>query len=293
MPRSGPDLKRGAAVQLVRLTGIDLLLRAVAHYALHSMEQVVTNSVKGTPAWPTLLGIQALVMMSLGGMLSTSYSVRTVEVSDLERRLVSLDIPTATVAVDHALETVETDAALTDGDVLRVTSFLALAGQASGLKVEDIRIEALEAGSATAGVTVVEAVIDITGDLYDLPIFVDGAHRQRAVGALQSLAFDVESGGDAKGQVRFRYHRPTFADTSWIGPHLMLAAPGAASAAGVLEKASTLSSWKAYNLTEEQRNRRAMVSRARAARELPPNLVTLRQTGGRFVWDADAGIAIR
>jgi hypothetical protein len=257
------------------------------------MEQVANNSVKGTPAWPMLLGIQALVILALGWMLSASYTVRTVEVSDLERRLVSLDIPASVLAVDYALGGAETDAALTDGDVLRVTSFLALAGQASGLKVEDIRIEALEGASDNVGVRVVEAVIDISGDLYDLPIFVDGAHRQRAVGALQSLAFDVDPGGSTKGQVRFRYHRPDFTDTSWIGPHLRLAAPGAFAAAGVLAKASALGSWKSYNLSEEQRNRRAMVSRARAARELPPNLVTLRQTGGRFVWDADAGIAIR
>lgn len=257
------------------------------------MENVASKSVNGTPAWPTLLGIQALVMLSLGWMLADSSTERTVEVSDLERRLVALDIPSATSAVDHALGEVETDAALTDGDVLRVTSFLALAGQASGLDVVDIRIEALEEKAQGGNVAVVEAVIDITGDLYDLPIFVDGAHRQRAVGALQSLAFDVSPGGSAKGQVRFRYHRPDFKDTSWIGPHLRLAAPGAAAATPVLEKASLLVSWKAYAQSEEQRNRRAMVSRARAARELPPNLVTLRQTGGRFVWDADAGIAIR
>ena len=176
---------------------------------------------------------------------------------------------------------------------MRVTSFLALAGQAAGLTVEDIRIEALRDASTHENVEVVEAVIDISGDLYDLPIFVDGAHRQRAVGALQSLAFDVEPGGMAKGQVRFRYHRPIFDDVDWIGSHLRLAAPGAAAATQVLEKASALLSWKQYRISDEQRTRRAMASRARAARELPPNLVTLRQTGGRFVWDANAGIAIR
>ena len=257
------------------------------------MERTVHDSVRGTPAWPTLLGVQALIFATLGGMFFSATEPRQVEHSELESRLVALDVPAATSAVDHALKVVQTDAALTDRDVLRVTSFLALAGQAAGLTVEDIRIEALQSAGTVVGVEVVEAVIDITGDLYDLPIFVDGAHRQRAVGALQSLAFDVEPGGMAKGQVRFRYHRPLFEDVSWIGPHLSLAAPGASAASGVLEKASDLISWKKYNVSEEQRNRRAMASRARAARELPPNLVTLRQEGGRFVWDADAGIAIR
>jgi hypothetical protein len=31
----------------------------------------------------------------------------------------------------------------------------------------------------------------------------------------------------------------------------------------------------------------------RLARELPANLITLRRLGGRFVWDADEGLAIR
>ena len=263
------------------------------NYALDVMERTANDPVRGTPAWPTLLGVQALIFATLGGMFLNATEQREVQQSELESRLVALDIPAATNAVEIALDNARTDAALTDRDVLRVTSFLALAGQASGLTVEDIRIEALSNPGALNDVEVVEAVIDITGDLYDLPIFVDGAHRQRAVGALQSLAFDVEAGGMAKGQVRFRYHRPLFDDVSWIAPHLSLAAPGAASASNVLEKASALISWKDYNLSEEQRNRRAMASRARAARELPPNLVTLRQEGGRFVWDADAGIAIR
>ncbi len=257
------------------------------------MTNSAENSLKGTPAWPALLGVQGLVVLALGVMGIQADEQREIRVSELEQRLVELNIPDADNAVEYALRGVQTDAALTDGDVLRVTSFLALAGQAAGLTVEDIRIEALYDASIDEDVEVVEAVIDITGDLYDLPIFVDGAHRQRAVGALQSLAFDVQPGGMAKGQVRFRYHRPAFDDVDWIAPHLRLAAPGAASASVVLEKASTLLSWKQYRVSDEQRNRRAMASRARAARELPPNLVTLRQSGGRFVWDADAGIAIR
>ena len=253
----------------------------------------VENSLRGTPAWPTLLGVQGLVVVALAWMAVQSNHTGEIPVSALEQRLVALNVPDASNAVDHALRGVQTDAALTDGDVLRVTSFLALAGQAAGLKVDDIRIEALGATTSAQHVEVVEAVIDISGDLYDLPIFVDGAHRQRAVGALQSLAFDVQPGGMAEGQVRFRYHRPMFGDVDWIGAHLRLAAPGAAAATDVLERASALQSWKQYRTSDEQRTRRAMASRARAARELPPNLVTLRQTGGRFVWDADAGIAIR
>ena len=75
---------------------------------------------------------------------------------------------------------------------------------------------------------------------------------------------------------------------------LALVAPGVASAAPILESAvASLIAWREFNAGEEARNSSAMRARARAARELPANLVDLRARGGRFVWDAEAGIAIR
>jgi hypothetical protein len=247
----------------------------------------------GRSALPTLLGVQALVVAVLGMMFIGASSDRDLKVTSLERRLLALDVPHATAAINIALTQVHSDVALEDADVLRVTSFLALAGQAAGLTVEDIRIEPISGVDVSAGVEVVEAVITVSGDLYDLPIFVDGAHRQRAMGALQSLAFDVKSGGVARGVVRFRYHRPMFWDTDWIGPRLDLATPGVASATSVLVEAAALIAWRDFNESARQRNERALMARSRAARELPPNLVELRKTGGRFVWDADAGLELR
>jgi hypothetical protein len=240
-----------------------------------------------------LLGVHAVVMLALGVTVWRNIDHNAVDIPPIEKRLLALDIPKAEAAVDYALDKAENKTAFTKSDVVGVTSFLALSAQGSGLRVDNISIETLAAPHGSVGVDVVEAVIDLSGDLYDLPIFVDGVHRQRALGSLQSLAFDVKSGGAARGQVRIRYHRPVMPDTSWIGARLSLAAPGAATATPVLEKASTLASWKRFNASDAGRVEHAMSARARAARELPPNLVTLRQTGGRFVWDADAGIAIR
>ena len=240
------------------------------------------------------MGVQALIVGTLAWMALSTTTPSEPAITDLEQRLLALDIPTATAAVERSLSEVENPTALRDTDVLRVTSFLALAGSGAGLLVEDIQIEVVPgAHRVDAGVEVVEAIIDIRGDLYDLPIFVDGAHRQRAVGALQSLAFDVQPGGEAHGRVRFRYYRPSFQDTAWIGAWLATSTAGAAAATDVLVSASELQSWRAFNERGQERHRHAMTARARAARELPPDLVDLRSTGGRFVWDADAGIAIR
>jgi len=257
------------------------------------MDDTLPKNNSGTPAWPTILGVQGLVVLALGAMLMGQTLTPEVEVTEVERRLLAIDLPRATSAISQQLDSERSDTALEDVDVLRVTSFLALAGQAAGLEVDDIIIEPVAGIDAAAGVEVIEAVIDLSGDLYDLPIFVDGAHRQRAMGALQSLAFDVRPGGKAQGRVRFRYHRPVFWDTDWIGPRLKLAAPGVASATPLLKDAATLIAWREFNESDANRTERAMKARARAARELPPNLVELRSTGGRFVWDADAGIAIR
>jgi hypothetical protein len=255
------------------------------------MDDTAQNTPVGTPAWPAILGVQGLILLALGGSFLASTVEREIEITDVERRLLVIDVPRVEAALGASLAQEVRETALEDSDVLRVTSFLALAGQAAGLSVDDVRIEPVEGGPP--GAEAVEAVIDLSGDLYDLPIFVDGAHRQRAMGALQTLAFDVKPGGKAQGRVRFRYHRPLFWDTEWIGPRLALAAPGVASATPILESAASLIAWREFNAGESVRNSTAMRARARAARELPPNLVDLRASGGRFVWDAEAGIAIR
>ncbi len=255
------------------------------------MGEAIHKTRQGMPAWPTLLGVQGLVIFGLAVGFVSATGAREVEVSEVEQRLLAIDVPRAEAALKAALGQQEMGKALKDSDILRATSFLALSGQAAGLSVDDVTFEpvAVDANGAEA----VEAVIDLSGDIYDLPIFVDGAHRQRAMGALQTLAFDVKPGGQARGRVRFRYHRPQFLETEWIGPRLALAAPGVAHATPALEAAASLIAWRAFNQGEPDRTQRAMQARARAARELPPNLVDLRASGGRFVWDAEAGIVIR
>jgi hypothetical protein len=61
----------------------------------------------------------------------------------------------------------------------------------------------------------------------------------------------------------------------------------------VLERAATLAAWRAFSSSQPGRAERARDARSRAAKELPANLIELQSSGGRFVWDADEGLAIR
>ncbi len=244
------------------------------------------------PAWPTLLGVQALVVLALAAVVVQQHQAKTPASPPIGARLQAMDIPVATSAVRYALEHARNDAAVMAEDEIRVTSFLALAARGAGLEVSDIRLLALEQREAP-GIQVVEATLDVAGHLYDLPIFLDGAHRQRAVGRLQSMAFDVQPGGEMHGQVRLLFHRPQPMDTEWIADRLVLAAPGAAEAAPLLEQAAHLAAWRAFSRTQPGRAEHARLARSRAAKELPANLIAIQDAGGRFVWDADEGIVIR
>ena len=243
-------------------------------------------------AWPTLVGVQGLVVLALAVVGWRAVSRPAPTLPPIEGRLQAMDVPRSLAAVNWAIEQAESDAALMEDDVLRVTSFLALTADGAGLDVDDIRVTR-KTQTDMVGLDTVEAAIELEGHVFDLPIFLEGVHRQRVVGRLQSLAFDVEPGGKMRGQARIHYHRPRVDDTTWVGERLAVAAPGSDAAVPVLERAAVLAGWKAFAHATVVRNEQSMQARTRAARELPANLITLRKFGGRFVWDADEGLAIR
>lgn len=243
-------------------------------------------------AWQPVVGVQGLVVLALIVVGWRGLSHSSPSLPPIEGRLQAMDVPESLAAVNWAIERVPMDGALLEADVLRVTSFLALTGHGAGLDVEDIHISK-KPQSDIVGADTLEAVVDVEGHVFDLPIFLDGLHRQRVVGRLQSLAFEVQPGGAMRGQVRVHYHRPLLPDTEWIRERLAVAAPGADAATPVLERAALLARWRVFEQTGVARVENAIQARTRVARELPANLITLRQLGGRFVWDADEGLAIR
>jgi len=243
-------------------------------------------------AWPALLGVQvvALLVVGLAGWWLSAADSQ--DAPTIEQRLQTLDVTSAAAAVEYSLDQVQDDAALLENDVVRVTSFLALAARGADLSVLDIRLAPLEQ-QQEPGVEVVEAILDVSGHLFDLPIFLDGAHRQRAVGRLQSMAFEVQPGGSMHGQVRFHYFRPHPGQTEWIAGEVSSVAPSSEEAVSVLKRAAELAAWQAFREGQSERSELAHHARSRAAVELPANLIALKASGGRFVWDADDGIVIR
>lgn len=243
-------------------------------------------------AWPTLLGVQALVVMALALVGWEARDTRSTTEPSVRSRLEAMDVTMASAAVETAIAEVRDGAAVMAADELRVTSFLSLTARGADLEVSEVRLVPLEQQDVR-GVQIVEAVLDVSGHLYDLPIFLDGAHRQRALGRLKSMAIDVEPGGLMQGQVRLNYYRPRAMDTTWVSDRLAIMAPGASELVPVLEQAASLAAWRAFSNSQPDRAQKARHARSRAANELPANLIELQSSGGRFVWDADVGIVIR
>ena len=250
------------------------------------------SHIERTPAWPTLLGVQGLMLLLIGVVGWQTQEPVVPEPQPVQSRLETIDATAAAAAVEAAIAAVEDDAAVLPADELRVATFLSLAARGADLEVMDVRLMPLEQQDVR-GVQIVEAVLEVSGHLFDLPIFLDGAYRQAALGRLKSMAIDVEPGGKMQGQVRLNYYRPRAMDTSWIGDRLAIAAPGAEAMVPVLQRAAFLAAMRAFSSSQQGRVERARHARGRAAKELPANLIALQASGGRFVWDADIGIVIR
>ena len=60
-----------------------------------------------TPAWPTLVGVQVLVVLVLGVTAWKAHRTARVDHPAVERRLAELNVPAATAALDHALDQAE------------------------------------------------------------------------------------------------------------------------------------------------------------------------------------------
>ncbi len=131
------------------------------------------------------------------------------------------------------------------------------------------------------------STLSLAGDPYNLPIFLDGLHRQRALNHVVSL--EGRGGLIGQFQVRVRYYRPAAPDTGWVAPRLAAEEPEHAAAAALLEQAAWLSVWRRFQWEERGLVERAGRIRARVSRELAAPLITVRAGGGSLYWDAEQG----
>ncbi|MDP6934567.1 MAG: hypothetical protein QGG40_16710 [Myxococcota bacterium] len=248
-----------------------------------------TTTHRSIPAWPVLAAVQVVALATLGGIWWGLESRPIAPPAPLEQRLLDMDVPHALMAIEAELEEARNPMALRREEQGRVASFLSLAAQSAGLSASQVRFEP---ATEESGLQWTEAVVDFHGDVFDLPIFLDSIHRQRAVGVVQWLDLEVVAGGQAKGTVRKRYSRPAPVEGGWISERLEEAASGVHRSAAPLELALELRSWRVFNQGERKMNRESKRARARVERELPHLLVQLRESGGRLTWSRTDGASI-
>lgn len=241
------------------------------------------------PAWPTLVGIQ---LVTVGALLGVFYGFqpRAPEPPPIEEQLVALDLPASQAALEAALVEVPRSRALPLGRETRARSFLSLAAQAAALELVGL---GLAVAPAARGLSHVDATVEVRGDLYDLPVFVDGLHRQSALVLVEGLAVDSDGGGPMTARLIVRYLRPDAGDGAWIEERLQTAAPGADRAAPVLQQAASLLAWRQFEgqlpALEVERDRRW----TDLTEALPAGLIGLRERGGRLRWSPEEGLVIR
>ncbi len=248
----------------------------------------LARAIKG-PAWPTLLGLQLVVVGALVGV-QLRIEPSGPEPAPLEEQLIALDLPASEAALSSALESVAESRALPLGSERRAQSFLSLA--AHGAELDVVGVD-LVVAPPSQGLSHVDATVEVRGDLYDLPVFVDGLHHQTAIVLVEGLAVEGAAGGEMTARLIVRYLRPDAGNTDWIDARLVNGAPGADSAGPVLSQAATLLAWRqfearlpSYEVERDTRWESLM-------RELPAALIGLREQGGNIRWSPEEGLRVR
>ncbi len=246
------------------------------------------------PAWPVLLGINALVLLVLGG-LAWQLDVAGPDPRPIDERLIGLDVLAATDAVEGALDRHRSPRAFVASAEAPMRSFLGLSGQAAGLVVHGIDIQPLPPEGASQPVLV---GVNLLGDPLNLPIFLDATRGARALSAPERVevrrgASDTPDG--AQMSVMLRFWRPVtdaaWIDTEQIGAQLEQAAPGTSAAADVLGDAAELLAWRRFSAALPEREAEVTALHAELAATLPPRLWAIWRDGGALRWVAGESAA--
>jgi hypothetical protein len=246
---------------------------------------------QATAAWPTLVGVQLVVVGMLAGLgWRTHQMIDTVAPPPLEQRLQALDVPVAEAAVAAELKSARSGRALMPANERHLASFMSLSAQSAGLDVLEI---GFAEGVPALGLVPVDVHIRLHGHVYDLPIFLNLGHNQRALGRLERVSVLADVGGAADMTVVYRFYRPEMSETDWIGDRLSTAAPGADWAVNVLEQAAQLQSWSQFRSRLSVLEGDVSAARAESEVSLPRDLIALWDHGGEMVWSLGKGVSLR
>lgn len=248
------------------------------------MEATERTGLARAPAWPTLLGVHLVVLAVLAGAWWRGGAGASTRPSPTQAQVLAIPPAQATVVAKALASQQRSARALVAGDERRVRSFLSLTAAAAGMQLLDARFEAR--ASAPGGVAQpVVAWLDLSGDAFDLPVFLDGLHRQAALVRVDGVVCAVRPGGQARARVLLRFHRPVLPDAAALGDRVDRTAPTASDAArAALLAAGELAAWRAFAATEPARAELAARHRSRLQQELAPALVAAWRDGGPVRW---------
>ncbi|NOY26876.1 MAG: hypothetical protein GXP62_13475 [Oligoflexia bacterium] len=238
-------------------------------------------------AWPILSAINLAIAATLFCVwLWTDWSGGAGKA--LFDRASSLDMAQAADALAAAEDDGRRAArALMPEDQGRTASFLSLTASAAGLQTTAVDFSVAAEGLPCCDA--VDASIDLQGDIFDLPIFLDGLHRQAALGQVMGLAALVEPGGTARARVVVRYLRPHLPDPADIARRSVATAPDSAWSSLWL-RAATVAAWRDAAQVAEARSAVVTQTQRRLLHELPAGLAGLRLSGGSLRWTAKTGL---
>jgi hypothetical protein len=236
------------------------------------------------PAWPILGGLQIL---TLGVLIVAGLRTLPPREPPMSERLETMDLRQARAGLTDSIAAADSGRALQPDDEQRATLFLQLLSQAAELQLLSLTLNPSLTAPAEDGLFPVDATLSLAGDPFNLPIFLDGLQRQRAVNHVVS----VKGRGGVIGEfkVRVRYYRPSPPSTDWIAARLAEEEPEHADAAELLEQAAWLSIWRRFQFEERGLVARAARIRARVSRELAAPLIEVRSGGGKLSWDEEQG----
>lgn len=256
--------------------------------------RVQEQSMSGAlPAWPTLVGLQLVLAALLAGASWRLSGPLEVAHTPLETRALTVDLEPAARAIAEARASSRREGrALLATEQNRATTFLALTAAAADL--EDRGIQWSAPVPATPGAEAVGVRVAMAGDVFDLPVFLDGLHRQSATVRVRALAVSVAPGGACEAWIELLYHRATEPDAGEIEALVARALPASdAALRALLVQAGGLAGDRAFAQDVQARATAAAEVRARLQRELPAALVAAREHGGRVSWSPQSGVTLR
>ncbi|MCB9779084.1 MAG: hypothetical protein H6742_11015 [Alphaproteobacteria bacterium] len=247
------------------------------------------------PAWPTLLGIQLVVIATLSGAWwRTSQGPSVAARTPLEEGLMTLPVAELSPAVSDSLERTRRSArALAAGEEPAVERFLGLSAGAADLVLAGVEWREPVAVPDAPDVLAVDCELRVVGDAYALPVFIDLLFRQSALPQLRAVVAGVRPGGAMDARLVLRFHRPAAVAGDPASDRVERLVPAADPGVGpLMDDARELSRWRRQAAHRPALEDASRALRDRAARQLPGALVSLWDRGGTVRWSAVDGLSV-